>query len=124
MNNRFLILICLGLFALISSYFFIPNVILKDTSGGSCYQGISIAINYFFLKIIAILMLIAFVLNLLNKKSLSDLILYVFTWFSVLRIIMLIGNYGFKVFLYVLPFIILTIYYWLYQKNLKIFKGH
>lgn len=58
----------IALLVFLQAYFIIPNKILYDTSGGSCYQGISLLINNFLLIVLVILTFIGIASIFFQKK--------------------------------------------------------
>ncbi|MFC7772870.1 hypothetical protein [Flavobacterium sp. GCM10027622] len=92
--------------AMLLHWFAMPDVILNDHSGGSCYQGITRGITHFLFVVCIFFALISFLLLLGNKRSFSILTGLTSAGIWILWSFVLISEYHGYGFLYAAPFLL------------------
>ena len=107
--------------AVLLHWFAMPDVILNDHSGGSCYQGLTRGINRFLFNVCLFFTVISFFLTLWKKRKLSVFTAVVPAFIWTLWSFALTSEYALYGLLYAAPFLLYIasyLYYLIKNKEL------
>jgi hypothetical protein len=101
--------------AVLLHWFAMPDVILNDHSGGSCYQGLTRGINRFLFNVCLFFALSSFLLIVLKKRSFSILTGLTSAFIWTLWSFALTTEYALYGFFYAAPFLLYIASYLYYS---------
>lgn len=107
--------------AVLLHWFAMPDVILNDHSGGSCYQGLTRGINRFLFELCLFFALISYFMAMWKKRSLSIFTAVIPAFIWTLWSFALTREYALYGFLYATPFLLyiaLYLYHLIKNKEL------